>query len=117
MIKQFITLEWKAFFRSSSFSSNLAIKIIMAFAAIYMIATFIGLGIGSYFILEKAGLDPFLTINKFMIYYLVMDLLIRFFFQKMPSLTIRPFLNQNIKKNNIVHYTLNKTILSFFNVI
>lgn len=117
MIKQFITLEWKAFFRSSSFSSNLAIKIIMAFAAIYMIATFIGLGIGSYFILEKAGLDPFPTINKFIIYYLVMDLLIRFFFQKMPSLTIRPFLNQNIKKNSIVHYTLNKTILSFFNFI
>ncbi|MFB9098714.1 MULTISPECIES: DUF5687 family protein [Flavobacterium] len=117
MIKQFITLEWKAFFRSSSFSSNIAIKILMAFVAIYFIATFIGLGIGSYFLLEKAGLDPFPTINKFIIYYLVMDLLIRFFFQKMPSLTIRPFLNQNIKKNSIVHYTLNKTILSFFNFI
>ncbi|CAM3824256.1 DUF5687 domain-containing protein [Flavobacterium jumunjinense] len=89
----------------------------MAFVAIYFIATFIGLGIGSYFLLEKAGLDPFPTINKFIIYYLVMDLLIRFFFQKMPSLTIRPFLNQNIKKNSIVHYTLNKTILSFFNFI
>lgn len=117
MIKQFITLEWKAFFRSSSFSSNLALKILMIFGAIYFIGTFILLGIGSYFLIEKAGLEPFPTINQFLIYYLVFDLFIRFFFQKMPSLTIRPFLNQNIKKNKIVHYTLNKTILSFFNFI
>lgn len=117
MIKQFLKLEWKAFTRSSSFSTNLALKILMLFGAIYFIVVFIGLGFGSYFLIEKAGLEPFSTINKFIIYYLVFDLIIRFFFQKMPTLTIRPFLNQNIKKNSIVHYTLNKTIVSFFNFI
>ncbi len=117
MVKQFLKLEWKSFLRSSSFSSNLALKILMIFGAIYFIIVFIGLGIGSYFIIEDAGLDPFKTINKFIIYYLVLDLIIRFFFQSMPTLTIRPFLNQNIKKNSIVHYTLSKTIISFFNFI
>ncbi|NHN26963.1 hypothetical protein FIA58_014865 [Flavobacterium jejuense] len=117
MVKQFLKLEWKSFLRSSAFSSNLALKILMIFGAIYFIIVFIGLGIGSYFIMEDAGLEPFSTINKFIIYYLVFDLIIRFFFQKMPSLTIRPFLNQNIKKNSIVHYTLSKTIVSFFNFI
>ncbi|WP_338376092.1 DUF5687 family protein [uncultured Flavobacterium sp.] len=117
MIKQFLLLEWRAFIRSASFSTNLALKILMAFGALYFMVMFIGLGIGSYFILEEAGLKPFPTVNKFIIYYLVFDLLFRFFLQKMPTLAIRPFLNQNIKKNSIVHYTLGKTILSFFNFI
>ncbi|MFT7250389.1 MAG: hypothetical protein ACI9FW_000099, partial [Flavobacterium sp.] len=117
MIKQFIQLEWRSFIRSASFSTNLALKILMAFGALYFMVMFIFLGIGSYFLLEDAGLEPFSTVNKFIIYYLVFDLLFRFFLQKMPTLTIRPFLNQNIKKNNIVHYTLGKTILSFFNFL
>jgi hypothetical protein len=117
MIKQFINLEWKAFTRSASFSTNLALKILMAFGALYFIVVFIGLGVGSYFLLEEAGLKPFPTVNKFIIYYLVSDLMIRFFLQKMPTLTIIPFLNQNIKKSDIVHYTLGKTVLSFFNII
>lgn len=117
MVKQFLLLEWKSFIRSASFSTNLALKILMAFGALYFMLIFIGLGVGVYFILGEAGLNPFPTVNKFIIYYLVVDLLIRFFLQKMPTLAIRPFLNQNIKKNNIVHFTLGKTILSFFNFI
>jgi hypothetical protein len=117
MIKQFLQLEWKAFIRSASFSTNLALKILMVFGALYFIFVFAGLGVASYYILEDAGLKPFPTVNKFIVYYLVFDLLFRFFLQKMPTLTIKPFLNQNIKKNNIVHYTLGKTTISFFNFI
>ena len=117
MIKQFLQLEWRAFIRSASFSTNLALKILMAFGALYFMVMFIGLGVGSYYIIEEQGLEPFPTVNKFIIYYLVFDLVFRFFFQKMPTLTIRPLLNQNIKKNTIVHYTLGKTLLSFFNFI
>lgn len=117
MIKQFLQLEWKAFIRSASFSTNLALKILMVFGALYFIFVFAGLGVASYYLLEEAGLKPFPIVNKFIIYYLVFDLLFRFFLQKMPTLTIKPFLNQNIKKNNIVHYTLGKTTISFFNFI
>ena len=53
MIKQFIQLEWKSFIRSASFSTNLALKILMAFGALYFMVMFIGLGIGSYFLLEN----------------------------------------------------------------
>lgn len=118
MIKQFLLLEWRAFSRSASFSTNIVLKIFMIFGALYFMAMFILLGIGSYFIMEEnLGLEPFPTVNKFIIYYLVFDLLIRFFLQKMPTLTIKPFLNQNINKNTIVHFTLGKTVLSFFNFI
>ena len=36
MFKHFLTLEWKAFIRSSSFATNLAVKILMVFVAIYL---------------------------------------------------------------------------------
>ncbi|MVO10139.1 hypothetical protein GOQ30_13285 [Flavobacterium sp. TP390] len=117
MVQQFLKLEWKAFIRSSSFSTNIVLKIFMILGALYFMSMFLLLGFGSYHILEKAGQNPFDTINSFALYYLLVDLVIRFFFQKMPTLSIRPFLNQNVKKNNIVRFVLNKTMLSFFNFI
>ena len=117
MVQQFLKLEWKAFIRSSSFSTNIVLKIFMILGAIYFMSMFLILGFSSYHILEKADLNPFNTINSFALYYLLVDLVIRFFFQKMPTLSIRPFLNQNVKKNTIVRFVLNKTMLSFFNFI
>ncbi|MBN8640979.1 MAG: hypothetical protein J0L86_04125 [Flavobacteriales bacterium] len=116
MFKHFIRLEWKAFFRSASLGTNIAMKIIMGFVAVYFILIFSVAGISVYFVLkEKLNLDPMLTVNKFMIYYLAMDLLIRYFLQKMPVLNIKPLLHLPIKRGTIVHFTLGKTALSFFN--
>lgn len=118
MIKRFLSLEWKSFFRAASFQTNLAIKILMAFGALYFILMFLGLGAGSYYIIEKAtDEEPFQLINKFMLYYFVFDLVFRFFMQKTPVMNIRPLLYINIKKDTIVNYTLGKSALSFFNIM
>jgi hypothetical protein len=115
MFKKFFSLEWKSFTRSASFKANVVLKVFMVFGAIYFIALFLLLGFGIYFMLEEFGLDPFNTVNRFMVYYLVIDLLIRFFVQKMPVMNIRQLLTLNIHKSTIVKYTLGKTVLSFFN--
>lgn len=115
MFKKFFSLEWKSFTRSASFKANVVLKVFMVLGALYFIAVFLMLGIGSYFILEKLELEPFPTVNRFLIYYLVIDLVIRFFLQKMPVMNIRQLLTLNIPKGTIVKYTLGKTILSFFN--
>lgn len=118
MFKHFISLEWKAFFRSASFAANLVIKILMAFAAIYFMVIFIGAGIAVFFLLkEEAHVEPLATVNRFLIYYLVGDLVIRYFFQKMPVTNIKPLLNLPIKRSTIVHFSLGKTIISFFNIL
>jgi hypothetical protein len=118
MVKHFLNLEWKSFFRSASFGTNLAMKIFMGFMAIYFMVVFIGAGIGVFFLIkDKLNLEPLETVNKFMIYYLVIDLLFRYFFQKMPVLNIKPLLTLPIKKDTVVHFTLGKTVLSFFNWI
>ena len=116
MFKHFFNLEWKSFFRSSSFATNLVFKILTIFALLYFIVVFLSLGIGAYFIIEKAGLgDPLRVVNRFMIYYVVMDLYARYMLQKMPVTNIRPLLYLPIKKDSVVWYSLGKTVLSFFN--
>lgn len=117
MIKRLIVLEWKAFFRSASFQTNLALKILMALGFLYFVLLFLALGAGSYFMLEEAGYNPIETVNKALFYYFAGDLAFRFFLQNTPVMNIRPMLYQNIKKNTIVGYVLGKTLISFFNNI
>jgi hypothetical protein len=117
MFKHFIQLEWKAFFRSASFKANLVIKILMGLAALYFIGCFTILGSAIFFILKEAGMEPLATVNKYLIYYLVGDLVIRYFFQKMPVTNIKPLLNLPITRNIIVHFSLGKTAISFFNIL
>ncbi|MEO8237322.1 MAG: DUF5687 family protein [Flavobacterium sp.] len=115
MIKKFIYLEWKAFTRSASFGANLAMKILIGFLMVYFSIIFIGMGVGAFYILKKLNLEPLVTINKFLIYYFLFDLVIRLLMQAIPVLNIKPLLVLPFKKPTIVHFSLGKTILSFFN--
>ena len=117
MFKRFIYLEWKAFTRSASFATNLGLKILMFFLIAYFSIIFLALGIGAFYILKEMNLDPLVTVNKFLIYYLLMDLIIRLLLQAIPVMNIRPLLILPIKKPTIVHFSLGKTVLSFFNFV
>jgi len=117
MFKHFIKLEWKSFFRSASFATNLALKIIMGLGALYFMVCFAILGSAVFFILKEEGLEPLSTINTYIIYYLVGDLIMRWLIQKMPVTNIKPLLTLPIKRSTIVHYSLGKTAISFFNII
>jgi len=116
MFKHFIRLEWKSFFRSASLGTNIAMKILMGFVAVYFMVIFVIAGIAVFYIVkEKFIMEPVAIVNKFIIYYLVADLVIRYFFQKMPVLNIKPLLTLPIMRSTIVHFTLGKTALSFLN--
>src|SRR5690606_6380782 len=116
MLKHFISLEWKSFFRSASLNTSLGIKILMVFGALYFMAVFLGLGIGIFYIIKEGGWgDPLEVVNKFMVYYLVADLNFRYMLQKMPVTNIKPLLYLPIKKDQVVAYSLGKTVVSFFN--
>jgi hypothetical protein len=116
MIKKFLYLEWKAFLRSASRGSNIAMKILVGFLALYFSVCFLLVGIGAFYLIKKElNLEPLATVNKFMIYYLIMDLGIRMLLQKIPVLNIRPLLALPFKSSTIVNFSLGKTVLSFFN--
>ena len=118
MFRHFINLQWKSFFRSASFKTNIGFKILMIFGALYFIVVFLALGLGSFYIIDKSGLgDPLQVVNGFMIYYLVADLYIRYVLQKMPIMNIRPLLYLPFRKSQVVQYSLGKTLFSFFNIM
>jgi len=119
MIKHFLNLEWKQYFRSSYWQKNIAINILMVFFALYFVVVFVGLGFGLLFILKKAfpDQDPFTIANNYLFYWIIGDLLMRFFLQKLPVMSVKPLLTLPIKRSTVVNFVLGKSALSFFNFL
>ena len=119
MISHFLKLEWEQFFRSSYWQKGIAIKIVMAFLALYFIVAFLAVGVGGYFILKKQfpEQDPLQIVNSYLLYAVLGDLIFRYFMQKLPVMNIKPLLTLPIKKSKIVHFILVKSSCSFFNIM
>ena len=93
-------------------------KFFMGFWALWFIVMMASGGIGAFFLIkEELNLDPLETINKLLIYWLVVDLLFRYALQKMPVINIKPLLILPFKKRKIVSFAFGKTVFSFFNII
>lgn len=116
MVRQFLLLEWRSFFRSASFKANLVIKIILAIVACFYAAMICLLGFFAFEGLKDKGLEPLLTINRYLIYWWAFDLVFRYFLQKTPVMWVRPLLPLPFKKKSITHYLLGKSAVSFFNI-
>lgn len=119
MITHFLNLEWKQYFRSSYWQKNIGIKILLGFFALYLIGMFFMLGVGIYPALKKLfpNKDPFLIVNEFLFFWVLGDLMARFFLQKLPVMTVKPLLTLPIKRSKIINYVLGKSVLSFFNFL
>ena len=52
-----------------------------------------------------------------MLYYMVVDLIVRLLLQKIPIINIRPLLVLPLKRKAIVNFALGKTAISFFNIL
>lgn len=119
MFKHFIRLQWKSFFRSSSFGKGIALKILMIFFGLYMLVTLVGAGASMYFILRKVAPDvnPIWLISQYLIYWVLFELLLRYFMQKLPVMDIKPFLTLPIKKSAIAHYILGRSAVSVYNLL
>jgi hypothetical protein len=119
MLRKFLYLQWKQFRRSSYFEAALAIKILMIIGIIYFGGIAIFMGGAGYFLLKKAipDVDPILSLNKFLIYWWLFDLLLRYFIQQVPVLNIKPLMIIPVKRSQVVKFLLGKTSLSVFNIL
>ncbi|MFV0541911.1 MAG: DUF5687 family protein [Aestuariibaculum sp.] len=119
MFKRLLSLQWKSFFRSANLGKDIAIKIVMAFFGVYFIVMFLGLGIALFPMLKKMypESDPFYVLNGFLFYWFLTDLALRFFFQKLPIMGVKPLLVIPVKRKKIINFVLGKSMLSFFNFL
>jgi hypothetical protein len=62
------------------------------------------------------GKDILQTFNSFILYYFLMDLIMRFQLQELPTLSVRPYLHLPISKNQIVNYLSITSLTTAFNL-
>jgi len=118
-IRNFIQLEWKQFSRSSYFQKGLFIKILMILGALYFSGLAILMGVGVYFIVKKEipETDPIESLNNYIIYWIMLDILLRYFMQQLPVMNIKPMMIIPVKKQSVIRFLLLKTSTSFFNIL
>jgi len=94
-------------------------NILLVFFALYLIVTFLIVGVAMYPLLKKfyPESDPFVVFNGFLFFWIIADLLMRFFFQKLPVMSVKPLLTLPIKRKSVVNFVLGKSTLSFFNFL
>ncbi|WP_241330488.1 DUF5687 family protein [Chryseobacterium arthrosphaerae] len=115
MFLKFLRLEIKSFFRGSSLGINLAMKIFRFIGILYFMGCLVGGAFLVFFyVQEELHQDPLKLVSKFMIVAWIIDLVLKYLWQEIPTQNIKPFLTLNIRKNTLVNYMLIKTFLSAF---
>jgi len=119
MIKKFLSLEWKQFFRSSYWEKSLLFKILLGLFGLYFLVVFLILGISIYPALKKAypDKDPLKLVNNILIFAFLAEIIVRYFLQKLPAMRVKPLLALPVSKKTITHYILGKSALSFYNLL
>ena len=119
MLYAFLKLQWKSFFRGESVGANVMTKIFKWFWIVYFSFITPMLGLITYKVLKEDFEieDPFLFLNKNLIYVFAYWIVMRYFIQPVPVISIKPLLLTPISKTKIVRDTLGKSIFSFFNIV
>jgi hypothetical protein len=100
VLKLLIKNEWKETRRSSMWEQALGVKIFLGFLMFIVLTELIG---GSILVASKFDEifpddDPVEKFNSFILYGFALGFLMRFFLQKVPVLSIQPYLHLPIKK-------------------
>lgn len=89
----------------------------MGFIGFYIAISLLAFGLVGGELIKKffPSEDLLIVAGACLIYYLPVDILVRYFFQKYPSIEVRPYLLLPIPRTKISSYLLLKSLLSFFN--
>lgn len=128
LLKWFIKNEVRETRRSAMWEQSLGIKIFLGFLFFIIFAEIL---IGSIFlgaefdkiaqsdeIIKHFGTDNHIEIfNSMILYGLALGFFVRFFLQKVPVLSVQPYLHLPVSKSRLVNYVLGKSLFSVFNFI
>ena len=117
LFKNFISHQWKQAKRSTIFQKNVAVNI---FLGLILLLLFLELLVGGLVLGDKwhtffPNDEPVSKFNSYLLYYFAFDLILRFFIQTLPVMSVTPYLHLPIKKSSIINYLLSKALLSVFN--
>ena len=119
MVINFIKLRIRETTRSSVWNKNLVVNIIFALLMLYLMVCFLVVG----FFLDRMllesfpGSDPVELFNRVLLYYFGVELLVRFFMQQTPAMSITPFLHLPLRRSSLMHFLLARSIVNPLNYI
>lgn len=110
-------ISWKEKLRSPVWNKNLLINLVLFMSLAYMASMFLFLGFKVDDVLLKLfkRSSPLEMVNSILLYYFFFDLLLRYFMQKLPALSITPYLHLPVSRKSLVHFMLFKSTWSPFN--
>jgi len=116
MIRLLLRHQWFEILRHPSWNKNLTANIIFAILFLLMFLNLLALGLSIDKILEIINPDknPVAVFNSFLLYYFILDFIVRLLFQGVPSLSIKPYLTLPVKRRLLIHYLLSKSFGSLF---
>ncbi len=91
----------------------------MGFLALYFMILFLLLGIGLYPLITNRfpTLDPVEAVNRFVLLWLGMELLLRFMLQNLPVMSVKPLMIIPVSKRKMVNFVLVRSLFSFYNLL
>lgn len=115
----FLKQAWLSFRRSPALTQNLAQTIILAFFGFYLAASFLVSSLVAGELIREffPGKDVLGMAGAFLIYYFPIDILTRYFMQKFPTMSIKPYLLLPVSKGSMIHYLLRRSLFSFYSFL
>lgn len=95
-------------------------KILLGFLILYFGLSFLALGFFLPEIIQEANPDAesvTAVFSSYILYYVLVDLAMRFFLQDLNLLSVQHYLLQNIPKKKVIHFLLGSSIYNFFNFL
>lgn len=119
MFFKLLNLEIKAFFRSAGVGKGIGIKIFLFLLGLYFLASYLFLGITLYPLSLEFYPDqePIYVINNYLLRWFCFEFVLRFIFQNLPILKVKPLLTQRIKRSSIINVLLIKSLFSYYNIL
>jgi hypothetical protein len=110
--------ELKALWRSKSAGKNVATRIVMGIAILYLFLCMLALGLFLNSILEKVFPKDDLLISfcSIILFYYLPDLFMRLQLQELPTLRVQPYLQLAVKRNSLARYLSFTALFSVFNL-
>ena len=115
----FLSHQWLSFWRGRNANKSLALQIIIGFFYLLIFLEIAGLGIALPFFIKELlpGKDPIVVFTSYIIYYYLLGLLARFQLQELPSLSIQPYLAQNISRNTMLRFLHVRSLVHVINFL
>jgi hypothetical protein len=119
MFFTFLRHQWLSVRRSKLWQKTIAVNILIGFFILYMMVNFLALGFLMQPLLEEIfpGEDPIRIFNSGLLFYFGLDLVIRFFMQDVPVMSIEPYLHLPVRKTSLIRYVLLRSLASIFNIL